>query len=154
MKIEKNKAVSIHYTLTLTSGEEVDSSAGKDPLSIIVGAQQIIPGLENELIGMELGEKKKIVVQPEEGYGIKNDELLHTVNKEQVPNAEDMKVGEILRAQGENGEVFEGVVIESDEQNLTVDFNHPLAGEELTFDTEIVTIRDATKEEIEHGHIH
>jgi FKBP-type peptidyl-prolyl cis-trans isomerase SlyD len=154
MKIENNKVVSFHYTLTLNSGEEIDSSEGKDPLSIIVGAQQIIPGLEKELIGMKVGDKKKIVVQPEDGYGIKKDELIHVVNKDQVPNAAEMKVGETLRAQGDGGEMFEGVILESDDQNLKVDFNHPLAGQELSFDTEIVIVRDATNEEMDHGHVH
>lgn len=154
MKVENNKVVSFHYTLTLANGEAVDSSVGRDPLSIIVGAQQIIPGLEKELIGMEVGDTKDVVVQPEEGYGQKRDDLIHIVEKERIPNGNDLQVGETIRAQGSGGDIFEGQVIETDADKVKIDFNHPLAGEVLNFATEIVEVRAATEEELAHGHVH
>lgn len=154
MKIENNKIASFHYTLTLDSGEIVDSSDGKDPLTVLIGGNQIIPGLEKELIGLTIGDKKDVKVQPEEAYGTTVDELIHKVEKSRLPNGADMKAGEMLRAQGENGEIFEGVVIAVDEEIISIDFNHPLAGKVLNFATEIVEVREPTKEEQAHGHAH
>jgi FKBP-type peptidyl-prolyl cis-trans isomerase SlyD len=154
MKIENNKIISFHYTLTLDSGEIIDSSDGKDPLTVLIGGNQIIPGLEKELIGLAVGDKKDVKVQPEEGYGTTVDDLIHRVEKTRLPNAADMKIGEMLRAQGENDEIFEGVVIAIDEEIISIDFNHPLAGKILNFATEIVEVRDSTEEERSHGHAH
>ena len=154
MKIENNKIISFHYTLTLDSGEIVDSSDGKDPLTVLIGGNQIIPGLEKELIGLVVGDKKDVKVQPEEGYGTTVDDLIHRVEKTRLPNAADMEVGEMLRAQGENGEIFEGVVIAVDDEIISIDFNHPLAGKILNFATEIIEVRDSTEEERAHGHAH
>ncbi len=154
MVIEKDKVVAFNYKLTLDSGEVVDSSEGRDPLSFLVGAGQIIPGLEDEMIGMQVGDTKEVKVEPEKGYGEKDDRLVQTINRSQVPDSVDLELDMVLRGQSESGEVVEGKVVGLEDDSVEIDFNHPLAGEPLTFDIEIVDIREASPEEISHGHAH
>ena len=154
MTIEKNKVVALHYTLTLDSGEIADTSEGRDPLSFLVGGGQIIPGLENELIGLAKGDKKTITVQPEDAYGVKSDNLIQTVERDLIPDSITVEIGERLQGQSEDGHVVEGEIVAVDENNIQIDFNHPLADEVLTFDVHVVDIRDASPEELAHGHAH
>lgn len=154
MQVAEKKVVSFHYTLKLDTGEVADSSEGKTPLNFLVGGGQIIPGLEKELLGMNSGENKIVQVQPAEGYGAKDDRLVQTIEREQIPDSVDLKVGETLRGQSEDGHVVEGVVAAIDGNTVKIDFNHPLADKVLTFDVEIVDVRDATEEELAHGHAH
>lgn len=154
MQAAENKVVSFHYKLTLDSGEVVDTSEGKDPLNFLVNSGQIIPGLEKELIGMAAGDKKVLKVSPEEGYGVKDEDLVQTINRSDIPDSVELAVGEILRGENDDGHVVEGKVIFLDDQIVKIDFNHPLADEALTFDVEITTVRDASEEELAHGHAH
>jgi FKBP-type peptidyl-prolyl cis-trans isomerase SlyD len=154
MQVAESKVVAFQYTLTLESGEVIDSSEGKDPLSFLVNSGQIIPGLEKELIGLAAGDKKVVKVEPEEGYGVTDENLVQVIQRSQIPDSVDLKVGEMLRGQSEDGHVVEGKVIFLDEQEAKIDFNHPLADKVLNFDVEIVTVRDASAEELEHGHAH
>jgi len=154
MQIADKKVVSFHYKLTLDTGDVADSSEGKAPLNFMVGSGQIIPGLEKELLGMSAGEKKIVNVQPEEGYGVKDDRLVQTIERSQIPDSVDLKLGETLRGQSEDGHVVEGVIAAIDGDAVKIDFNHPLADKVLTFDVEIVDIRDASAEELAHGHAH
>ena len=154
MQVTKDKVVSFHYTLTLDSGDVVDSSSGKAPLSFLVDSGQIIPGLEKEMLGLEVGDKKSVKVQPEEGYGLSEEQLIQTIERNQIPDSLELKVGEMLRGQSEDGQVVEGKVVFIDDQKVKIDFNHPLANQVLNFDVEIVDVRDATAEELSHGHAH
>ena len=154
MQAAENKVVSFHYKLTLDSGEVVDTSEGKDPLNFLVNSGQIIPGLEKELIGMAAGDKKVLKVSPEEGYGVKDEDLVQTINRSDIPDSVELAVGGILRGENDDGHVVEGKVIFLDDQIVKIDFNHPLADEALTFDVEITTVRDASEEELAHGHAH
>jgi FKBP-type peptidyl-prolyl cis-trans isomerase SlyD len=154
MTIEKDKVVSFHYTLKLDSGEVADSSENREPLNFLVGNGQIIPGLETEMIGMSTGDKKVVTVQPEDAYGKKDPGLVQTVGRENIPDSINIKVGERLQGQSADGHVVQGEIVSLDEKSVDIDFNHPLADEVLTFDIEIVDVREASAEELSHGHAH
>ena len=153
MKIENDKVVSIAYTLTDDTGKELDSSAGHGPLEYLAGAGNIIVGLEEALIGKSVDDELKVTIPPEKAYGELNPSLRQTIPKSQFSGVEDMKVGMQFQTQDEQGLVIITVKkIEGDE--VTVDGNHELAGQTLTFDVKVVDIRDATSHEINHGHPH
>jgi len=152
MKVEKNKVVSIHYTLTNKQGEVLDSSDGKDPLAYIHGKGNLIPGLEEELEGKEAGYKKHVVVSPEKGYGTRDEELVQTLDKSKFGEA-DIQVGMKFNADGENGAQVVTVTKIEGEQ-VTIDGNHELAGETLNFKVEVVEVREPTPDELDHGHVH
>lgn len=152
MQIAPEKVVSVHYTLTNDAGKVLDSSAGKDPLAYLHGAGNIIPGLERFLEGKESGEKGKISVEPSEGYGEHNPGLVTDVPKSNF-NQTDVKPGMQFRAEIQ-GQPMLFTITEVGEENVKVDGNHPLAGETLHFDVEVVDVREATREELDHGHVH
>jgi len=153
MQIAKHKAVSINYTLTNDAGTVVDTSEGREPLAFIQGIGNIIPGLEKALDGKAAGDQLNVIIAPEDGYGLRNDSLVQTVKREVFGEDMELEVGMCFRTSGGNGpEVISITQIEGDQ--VTVDGNHPLAGEALTFDVEVVEVRDASEEEIGHGHVH
>ena len=153
MQIADKTVVSIHYTLTNALGETIDSSVGQDPLVYLQGAQNIIPGLENALTGKAVGDALQVTVEPAEGYGEIRDELIQEVDRSAFQGVDDIDVGMQFMAQTPWGEQPVTVVkVEGDQ--ITLDGNHQLAGETLNFDVEVVEIREATAEEIEHGHVH
>jgi FKBP-type peptidyl-prolyl cis-trans isomerase SlyD len=152
MNIEKNKIALIEYTLTDTKGEVMDASDG-NPLAYLHGHSNLIPGLEKELEGKTTGDKFKITVPAIEAYGERVDALIQTVPNDMFQGVDNLEVGMRFEAQSEQGmHSVEITAIEGD--NVTVDGNHPMAGQELTFDVEIIEVRDATAEEVEHGHAH
>lgn len=156
MTITENKVVLIHYTLKDNSGEVLDSSEGNDPLAYIHGIGNLIIGLEEALEGKTVGEKVKVSVAPEKGYGEREDELVHIVPLSGFIEGDDedqLVEGMQVKVETNDGiSIAEVVKIEGDD--VTLDLNHPLAGETLHFDVEIVDIREATKQELEHGHAH
>lgn len=153
MQIAANTVVSIHYTLTNPAGQELDSSFGREPLPYIHGHNNIIPGLENALEGKSAGERISVTVEPEEGYGPLRDELIQEIDRANFQGVDNVEPGMQFMAQTPWGEQPVKVTkVEGDK--VTVDGNHPLAGETLTFDVDIVDVREATKEELEHGHVH
>jgi len=154
-KVEKNKVVKFHYTLKdKETGEVLDSSQQYgEPLTVLIGANNIIPGLERQMEGMEVGEKKTIEVKAEEAYGPKDENLIQKIPIENFQGIELQK-GLPLQAQTPDGQIINLVVVDFDDKEVTVDMNHPLAGKDLVFDVEIVDVRDATLEEISHGHAH
>jgi FKBP-type peptidyl-prolyl cis-trans isomerase SlyD len=153
MQIADKTVVSIHYTLTNALGETIDSSVGQDPLVYLQGAQNIIPGLENALTGKAVGDALQVTVEPAEGYGEIRDELIQEVDRSAFQGVDDIDVGMQFMAQTPWGEQPVTVVkVEGDQ--ITLDGNHQLAGETLNFDVEVVEVREATAEEIEHGHVH
>jgi FKBP-type peptidyl-prolyl cis-trans isomerase SlyD len=153
MKITTNSVVSLDYTLKNNVGDVLDSSQGRTPLLYLHGVGALIPGLENEIDGMEKGQAKTVVVQPEHGYGHRSDELLHVVPKSGFTGDEEMQIGMQVQLETEQGPAIASIAkIEGEE--ITLDLNHPLAGEVLTFDISIADVREATADEIAHGHVH
>ena len=153
MEIAKGKVVSIHYTLKNDSGEVLDSSEGREPLAYLHGQGNIIKGLENALDGRASGENVSVTVTPEEGYGERHEALVQQVPRSAFGEVPDLAPGMRFRAQGPQGEQVV-MVTEVGDEEVTVDGNHPLAGETLAFEVEISEVRDATDEELEHGHVH
>ncbi|SFU40542.1 FKBP-type peptidyl-prolyl cis-trans isomerase [Halomonas korlensis] len=153
MQIEQNSVVAIHYTLTNDAGEVLDSSEGREPLTYLHGAGNIIPGLEKELEGHAAGEKVHATVAPEEGYGEKQSQLVQEVPRDAFQGVESVEPGMQFQAQTEGGPLMVTVTqVEGD--TVVVDGNHPLAGQTLNFDVEIAEVRPASEEEVEHGHVH
>ncbi len=153
MEITSNTVVSFHYTGSLKDKSVFDSSKGREPLSVIVGSGMIIPGLEKGLMGMKVGDKKKISITAEDAYGQRQENAMQEVPKDQMPKDAELKVGMQLLAQGPYGAI-PVTVIEITKDKVKLDFNHPLAGKDLIFDVEITEVREPTKEELEHGHVH
>lgn len=153
MKVEKNKVVSIHYTLKDDNGNVIDTSEGRDPLAYLHGNHNIILGLEEKLEGKKVGDKLHVDVSPEKGYGIVDEALKMVLKKEQFENSDKLQVGMQFQAQiGNNIAIY--TITNIKDNDVFVDGNHPLAGMNLHFDVEIMDIRDATAEELEHGHAH
>jgi FKBP-type peptidyl-prolyl cis-trans isomerase SlyD len=144
------KVYSFHYTLTNPSGQVLDSSEGREPLVFLEGAGQIIPGLESELVGLAAGEKKKVEVQAADAYGEHDPEKLIEVPLDKLPK-EKVEVGDQFQAGGQHAPL---TVTSVTETHATLNANHPLAGVNLTFDVEMTGVREATMEELAHGHAH
>jgi len=153
LNITEKSVVSLHYKGTLEDGSVFDSSEGRDPLVFIFGTGMIIPGLEAGIDGLKAGDKKTINVKSDEAYGQRKEEAMQEVPKEHLPQDAELKVGMQLAAQGPQGAI-PVVISEIKDKTVVVDFNHPLAGKDLTFDVEVIEVREATKEELEHGHAH
>lgn len=153
MKIEKNNVVSINYTLKNDDGQTLDSSEGQEPLHFIQGIGSIIPGLEEALEGKAKGDELKVSIKPENAYGEVNADLVQEVPKAQFGDIEQLEVGMQFEVQTDAGPVIVAIdKVEGD--TVTVNGNHPLAGQNLHFDVKVEEIREATKEELEHGHVH
>lgn len=153
MKIGKDKVVSIEYTLKNADGTVIDTSDGREPLDYIHGAGNIVPGLEDALAGRSVGDELTVTIPPEEAYGPRDDSLTQTVDRKIFETEEGLEVGMQFQAPTEQG-VMIVTVTGIDGDSVTVDSNHPLAGETLTFDVAVVHVRDATEEELTHGHAH
>ena len=153
MKIAHEKVVSIHYTLTNGEGTVLDSSSGSQPLAYLHGFGNIIPGLENALEGKASGDKLSVTVEPEQGYGARDERLVQAVPRSAFKGVTELAPGMQFQAQGPQGTRLVVVTQVADEE-VTVDANHPLAGQTLHFDVEVSEVRDATAEELEHGHVH
>ena len=151
MKIEKNKFVSIHYTLTDADGNQLDSSVGKSPLGYVQGNGMLIPGLEAQLEGKEAGAKFQAVVQPADAYGEYNEQLIATLPKSQFDGVGDIEIGMAFQATGEDGMPFIVRVVNVTDDSVTIDGNHELAGKTLTFDVEVVEVRDSTEDDFNTG---
>lgn len=153
MQAADNSVVLIHYTLTNDGGETLDSSAGREPLAYIQGAGNIIPGLENALSGKSAGDKLKVTIAPQDAYGVREDALVQVVPRDAFGGAPDIEVGMQFQARTPEG-IRVVTVIDVAGDDITLDGNHPLAGETLHFDVEVVTVRAASEEELAHGHVH
>jgi FKBP-type peptidyl-prolyl cis-trans isomerase SlyD len=146
--------VSMHYKLTDDDGNVLDSSEGAEPLSYLHGSGSIIPGLEKALVGKVEGDSLKAKVEPADGYGDVNPELIQAVNKSAFDGVDAIEPGMAFEAQAPDGSMQRILVKEVNGDEVTIDANHPLAGFVLTFDVEIVGVREATEEEVSHGHAH
>ena len=151
--IENESVVGIEYRLSDSDGNLIDSSEGSDPLAYLHGAQNILPALESELTGKSVGDKVSTVIQPENGYGVRNDTLVGEVPRADLEGIPNVEIGMELEAETPEGARIVRVIAMSDD-SITIDANHPLAGVELHFDVTVASIREATEEEISHGHVH
>lgn len=154
MIIEGKCVVSIHYTLTLEGGQIVDSSSGGPPLTYLHDTQSLIHGLERELTGKGVGDRFEIAVPPEDGYGPLDPELVQRVERSVLAEIEDLQPGMQLEARDPDGHTRFVIVQEVTETEAVLNANPPLAGQVLHFDVLVDAIREATEEELEHGHVH
>jgi len=153
MQVAENSVVLIHYTLTNDQGEVLDSSSGGEPLAYLHGSGNIIPGLEKALEGKQAGDKLVVKVAPADGYGERNDSLIQQVPKRAFQGVAQIQPGMSFTAQSSQGPMQVTVTAVAGDM-VTVDGNHPLAGETLNFDVEVTEVRKATLEELSHGHVH
>jgi FKBP-type peptidyl-prolyl cis-trans isomerase SlyD len=161
MTIAQHKVVTIHYkVMDVDSDEIIDSSENSDPMTYLHGARNIIPGLEQALEGKSVGDEVEVTVQPAEAYGERSDDRIQQVPKEAFQEMEKIEPGiavtaqtDAVTAQTDQGQI-NLMVTEVDETTVTVDANHPLAGKSLKFEVKIEAVRDASEEELAHGHVH
>lgn len=139
-QVKSGDVVRIHYTGKLSDGTEFDSSSGRDPLEFQVGAGQIIPGLEQQVEGMNVGESQTVTIPADEAYGPRDERQIQTVPRSALPEGLDVKPGTGLQATTQDGRQISLTVVELDDEEVTVDANHPLAGKDLIFDVEVVEI--------------
>ena len=154
MKVSHKKVVTLEYKINLLSGELVDSSELSGPFSYIHGIGAIIPGLEKGLEGMDEGEEKEISIPAEDAYGVRNEELVTSVSKSQFPEDATIVPGAEFYTYNEKGEAIPFTIRDINGETVIIDFNHPLAGEDLMAWVKVVSVREASPEEIAHGHVH
>lgn len=152
--IREGTVVSLAYRLTNDKGEELDRADENEPFSYLHGFGQIVPGLESALKGLLVGSKKQVKVSPEDGYGIVEPQLRTTASRNQFPPDADLHVGMRFAADVGGGQPVVFTVTHVAGEEISLDGNHPLAGETLNFDVEVLGIRDATDDEKSHGHAH
>lgn len=154
MDIERNKVVTFHYTLSHETGEQIESSEDRgQPAAYLHGRNNILPGLEAELAGRKAGDELKVAVPPELGYGLRVDDAVKRVPIKHLVRPGKLEPGRVVAVSTTSGQ-RRATVMKVGRFNVDVDFNHPLAGKTLVFDVKIVDVRDATDEEIAHGHAH
>jgi FKBP-type peptidyl-prolyl cis-trans isomerase SlyD len=152
-KITEGVVVSMTYVLTV-DGEEVGRAEANEPLEYLHGAENIVPGLEAALEGKAVGDQVHVTVPPEEAYGDYDDEEIDEFDLDEIPGGENLEEGMIVEVEDEDGFVYIGTVMEVVEGTVVVDFNPPLAGKTLTFDVQVLSIREAEADELDHGHPH
>jgi len=153
-KVAKDVVVTLQYKLMLDDGELVEESEQDDPLMYLHGHQNIIPGLEEALEGMTVGEKKTVIVEPEDGYGEYDPEDMGRIDRSELPPDFEPEAGMVIEVTDDDGDEAEAVIVEVDDEGILLDFNDPMAGERLHFEVEITGLRAATSEELDHGHVH
>lgn len=153
MTIQKDKVVALHYSVCDAHGNELDSSVGQEPLVILHGHGQLIPGLEQALLGRTAGDKFVIEIKAADAYGERHDELTQAVPRAMFEGM-DVEIGMRFRASAADGHEQSVIVLDVTDTEVVVDGNHPLSGMDLTFDIDIQVVRDATAEELAHGHAH
>ena len=153
MQIADDMAVLIHYKVANADGEVLDTSEGDEPLAYIQGQGDIVPGLEQALLGKTVGDRVQVTVSPELGYGEREEAKVQTVPRDAFESDAQIEPGMRFQAESDDGDVVVTVTqVTVDE--VTIDANHPLAGQTLSFDVEVVSVRPCTDEELAHGHIH
>ncbi len=152
--VQDGTVVSLAYTLRLANGEVIDYSETDDPLEYLHGAENIIPGLERELTGLHVGDSKDVEVEPADGYGTYDPTDVEVVERTMLPKNMQLKLGMVLAITDDEGNLSEAVVREMSAKDVTLDFNHPLAGQKLFFSVQVIGVREASEEELAHGHPH
>lgn len=153
MHIEARKVVTLNYTLTDKEGNVIDQSTDSS-FAYLHGASNIIPGLENALAGKSAGDSLNVSVEPSEAYGERDPEKTQSVPRNMFPEDTEIEVGMQFHAQGPGGETLVVTIAGVEGDTITVDGNHPLAGIPLNFAVEVIEVRDASEEELDHGHVH
>ena len=153
MPIEDRKVVNFHYTLTNEKGEQLESSREGEAMAYLHGYRNIIPGLEKAMAGKDAGDEFQVTVEPAEAYGERNPNSVQRISAKHFPDVRRLSPGQMVSLQTRQGPI-QATIVKVGRFNVDVDANHPLAGQTLTFDVEITDVRDATKEEIDHGHVH
>lgn len=151
--VQDNYVVTLDYTL-IVEDEVMESTQDGEPIEFIQGIGQIIPGLEEALYGMKVGEGKTVVIEPDDAYGDYDPDSLQVARKEEFSEEIPLDVGTFLDLMDDEDEILSAQIIEADEDTVTLDFNHPLAGKTLTFEITVSGLRPATAEELDHGHVH
>jgi FKBP-type peptidyl-prolyl cis-trans isomerase SlyD len=154
MPLKENQVVSINFTLKDNDGNIIQATTKEEPFSFLSGNEQILPKLEENIGGMLIGSKKTVVLDPENAYGNFSESAVRTVNKSEFPEGTELKVGMGYYADTPDGKQLPFTIKNIEGENITLDFNHPLAGKTLTFEVELLNLRDATQEELSHGHVH
>lgn len=139
-KAEQGKLAKVHYTMKLKSGQVVGTTRGGKPLEFVLGKGKVLQAMEKEILGMEIGQSKTFEVSPADGFGIRNDENVLTIPKSELPQGMEPKVGRTLQYMAENGQVVNLIITGMTENTVTLNGNHPLAGETLTFDVSLVAL--------------
>jgi FKBP-type peptidyl-prolyl cis-trans isomerase SlyD len=154
MPLKSNQVVTMNFILKDDAGNVLDSTEGNEPFSFISGGNQILPKLEEKVGEMLIGSKKDVVLKPEDGYGTYQEDAVRIVKRSEFP--EDIEIGKGMSflAKSPQGKDMQFLVKEINGDDITVDFNHPLAGKTLHFNLELLNLRDATQEELDHGHVH
>jgi FKBP-type peptidyl-prolyl cis-trans isomerase SlyD len=152
-RVAPGKVVSLAYTLTV-DGQEVARTEANEPMEYLHGAQNILPGLEAALDGRSVGEQFSVTLPPDQAYGDYDEEDMEEIDREDVPGAEDLEVGMVVEVEDEDGYSYIAHVRSINSETILLDFNPPLAGKTLTYDVEVVGVREATEEELDHGHVH
>lgn len=145
--------VSMAYVLTV-DGEEISRAAKDEPLEYLHGAENIVPGLEAALDGKRPGDKFTVTLPPEDAYGDYDEDDIDEFDRDEIPGSENLEPGMVVEVEDEDGYIYMGIVQEITEDSVVVDFNPPLAGKTLTFDVEVLSLREAEKDELDHGHPH
>ncbi len=154
MQVDKHKVVVLDYTLKDSEGVVMDSTEGRGDFAYLHGTNNVIPGLEKALDGRKAGDEVEVTIAPNEGYGERNEGMVQVVSKSTLESSDEAQVGMQFYSHSPDGETIMYTVMEVKGDDITIDGNHPLAGVELHFALKIVDIREATEEEISHGHVH
>ncbi len=154
MAIGANKVVTVNYKLSDDEGNLIQKTSVDEPFVYLSGNNQILPKLEQEIDSMIIGGKKNIGLNSSEAYGDYDNKAVQDVKRQEFPEGTNLEKGMEFMANTPDGKPVPFVIKEINEDNITIDFNHPLAGKNLNFDVELIDVRDATREEMEHGHVH
>ena len=154
MPTKSNQIITISFILKDTDGNIIEATTKERPFSFISGGNQILPKLEENIGEMLIGSKRTVVLSPEEAYGVYDDTAIQEINRSEFPEDTDIQEGMTFIADAPDGQQLPFVIKSIVGENITIDFNHPLAGQTLSFDVELLTLRDATIEELSHGHAH
>lgn len=154
MPIGANKVVTLNYKLSDDKGNLIQTTKDNGPFVYLSGKNQILPKLEEAIDGMLIGGKKNIELSSSEAYGDYDEKAVQQVKKDAFPEGSNLEAGMEYMAQSPEGHPVPFVIKEVKDEDVTIDFNHPLAGRNLNFDVELVDVRDATAEELDHGHVH
>ncbi len=153
-KVSKNTVVTIHYTLTDNDGNKLDSSVGDEPMEYLHGHNQIIKGLSDAMQGRKVGEKFSVTIPSGKAYGAYKKNLVFVLDRDKIKGEGELTVGTMMELSDSGGHPVPVTVTDISGDKITVDANHPMAGKTLNFDVEVIAVREATKEELSHGHAH
>lgn len=154
MKFGPQKVIRFDYTLSDNDGEVIDSTEGQEPLAFIYGSAALKPALREQMEGRQSGDSFQVTVQPEDGYGLRDESLIREVGRDMFGDIEQIEAGMLFQTANAGGATEMVTVVAVGDDTVTVDHNHPLAGVTLNFAIDVIEVRDATQEEISHGHVH